>query len=399
MKVLFVIDEASSMRATKNMLDESNLTFEYEFASSGTEALSKFETQEFQAVVSDLTMPGMNGPEFLNAVFNLNPETIRVIAAGKFEKRAAMKEAKQMEQFLPKPYGLGELALAFQKARLSRNVLQSDSLAELVARIPSLPMLPEIYRELNAELDSPGSSAETVGEIISRDPAMTAKILHVANSSMFGLQHSVTSASRAATMLGLETISALTLAIGVFRPQEGQARTGFSIDGLLHHSMKVAVDAQRLCIQAGLSHDLAEEAFTAGILHDIGKLVLLSVDPAEFEMACLRAVNEGISLREAEISIFGLSHADIGAFLASRWGLPQSLVEVIAFHHEPWWHETKSFSTLSAVYFANLLGKNDATIDDPCLTQYAEQIGCADKLEGWLESCQNCANGELQTTS
>ncbi len=164
----------------------------------------------------------------------------------------------------------------------------------------------------------------------------------------------------------------------------------------MRHSLIVAVDAHRMCGLERLSNELAEEAFTAGILHDIGKLVLLTADPEAFEQACFGAFAEEVSLHESEKRIFGVSHAEIGAYLAFKWGLPQPLVEIIAFHQDHQWNQSRSFSTLSAVDLANQFGKEGASVENPCLVEYANQIGCQDKLEAWLNLCQGCPSEGME---
>ena len=240
-------------------------------------------------------------------------------------------------------------------------------------------------------IDSDEANACEIGQIISQDLGMTAKILKLANSTIFGFNRPVSSPSQATTLLGMETTKALVLTAGIFQKFDGFSADGFSVSALFEHSLEVAKFSSDIAKAEKLGTDAVQQIFTAGVLHDIGKLVLATSAAKLYEGAIQIARDQNIPLWQAETDVFGASHASIGAHLLSLWGLPQSIIEVVAFHHTPGDAGGDGFDPVTAVCVGNLLSHQkadplDKTGHETC-QQFLSDIGCGDKFKSWQAIC------------
>src|SRR5467141_1383451 len=195
----------------------------------------------------------------------------------------------------------------------------------------ALPTLPLVASRLLESIANPESAtSEEIGEVIALDPALTARTLKLANSDFYGFPRKVGTVDLAVVVLGPDTIRDLVLGASVFQTLDPTWR---SLTGLWSHSLACGVAARAMADRCG--YRLESEAFAAGMLHDIGKVVLRQTCPARYDAATALAREQGISMIEAERGILGSDHAEVGGWLAERWGLPGDLVEAIACHHRP----------------------------------------------------------------
>ena len=381
MRVLFVDDEPQVLRGLRRMLDASDETWLASFADSGEDALELMRAKPFDAIVTDIRMSDMTGAELLQRVSDEFPAVIRIVLSGQAKRETVFRVVRPMHQYLAKPCNAETLRRTLLRAKALRDVLDSPDLHRLVSKISTIPSVPTLYLKLVKSLQSDDVSIQAVGDIISQDAGMTAKMLKVVNSAVFGLPRAVSSPEQAVSLLGLEAIKALTLSVGVFEQFETSS-SSFSIDRMFKHCIGVAQTASAISKSIPSGVEFASDAFTAGVLHDVGKLVLVSNSPDDFESALQLAAAEEIPAWQAEQKVFGATHAAIGAHLFGLWGLPQTIVETVALHHTPLAAEEESFSALSAVYLANLLssGQVEGRELEEC-EQYLSSIGLADQLE------------------
>lgn len=389
-RIIFVDDEPKVLEGLKRMLRSMRHGWEMAFVESGAEALAALDAKPYDVVVSDMRMPGMDGAQLLTEVMNRHPQTVRIILSGYADQELVMRSVGAAHQFLSKPCDAETLKNAVGHACSLRDLLSNASLQRIVSQMESLPSLPSLYTELIQELQSPDASIKKVGEIISLDLGMTAKILQMVNSAFFGLRRNISSPTEAAMFLGIDTIMSLVLAIHVFSQFNASKLRGFTPQALWSHSMATGLFAKRIAKAEKLGNKVAEDAFTAGLLHDSGKVVLAANLPEWYEQALTLTKTEEISLVEAEQDIFGTTHAEIGAYLLGLWGLPESIIEAVAFHHCPSQCLTQSFSPLTLVHVANALqhepeaGKQKEVVSQ-LDTEYLAQLHLADRLDTWQE--------------
>jgi putative nucleotidyltransferase with HDIG domain len=278
------------------------------------------------------------------------------------------------------------------RAHALRGVLADDSLKGLVSGIETLPSLPSLYVEIMEALQSPNSSLKEVGKIISKDIGMTAKILQMVNSAFFGLSKQVSDPSQAVNLLGIETIKSLVLSIQIFSQFDQEKCPSFSLDRLWNHSMLTGSFAKLIAKEEDQEVSIVWDSYTAGMLHDLGKLMLSTNSYEQYQSVLSVAENETRSIWEVEQEMFGISHAEVGAYLIGLWGLRDSIVEAIAYHHSPDRCVGREFAPLTAVHVAdaltlkgrdNQLGETASHVD----SNYLAQIGVTERLSVWRQRC------------
>src|SRR6202034_2978370 len=184
----------------------------------------------------------------------------------------------------------------------------------VISRLGKLPSMPTLYFEILRQLDSPGATVENVGRIIAQDPGMTAKMLQLVNSAFFGLCRHLTDPTEVVLQLGLETIKSLVLGIHVFGELDMANGGEMTAQTLWQHSLATATLARRIANKERLEKSVVEDSFTAGLLHDVGRLVLLANLPKEYAEALRRSRTENLPLVEAERAVFGTTHAEVGGY-------------------------------------------------------------------------------------
>lgn len=392
-QILFVDDEPMILQGLKRMLRGLRSEWDMTFVQSGHEALDKMAEESFDVIVSDMRMPEIDGAKLLYEVKKRFPHMVRVILSGQSDNEMIMKTVKSAHQFLSKPCEAETLKSTVSRAFALRNMLAQDSLKHLVSQMESLPSLPSLYTKVVELIQSPDGSIKKIGEVIAKDLAMTAKILQLVNSAFFGIPRHISNPAQAACLLGLDTIKALILSIGIFTKFEQKRFAHFGIENLWNHSIKTGAIAKKVADKEGADRYLADNAFMAGLLHDVGKLVLVSNVPEKYEEVIETKKDQNMTLNEAEQSVFGATHADVGAYLTGLWGFPDAIVEAVAFHHRPEVCLSNDMIPLTYVHIANWLehhGNGAGSMDDPISKidyGYLDKLGLVKKIPEWLKTC------------
>ena len=228
-------------------------------------------------------------------------------------------------------------------------------LKQILSKTKDLPTLPDVVAKVMKAVSNPMATANDLNAIISMDQALTSKVLRLANSAYYGFPQEITNMTQAVTILGFNTIRNLALSVSVHKMLfSGNERDLFSHREFWKHSVATAVAAKMLAQRAG--YKSLENAFTAGLMHDIGKNIFDQFMHEEFMEALKVSKNEGIPLRIAEEKLIGMDHAAMGALLAEKWNLPKELREAIAWHHEPKGRESSEL-LISIVHAANELAR------------------------------------------
>jgi HD-like signal output (HDOD) protein/ActR/RegA family two-component response regulator len=390
-RVLFVEDDPPLLHALERAFQSIGAEWDMGFVENAVAALELMDKERFDVLVSDLHMPGMDGTKLLNEAGQKHPNIIRFILAESSEKEQVMTQVLGAHQFLAKPCEAGVLKAAIQCA-LSLDIwLGNRKLQELVGRIRTFPTLPSLYFEVMRELNSINASTDKIGEIISRDLSMTTKMLRMLNSAYFGLSRQITDPSEAVGFLGLETVKSLVLAIQVFSQYDNVKPLFFSIDRLWKHSTLIARSARQIARWETGDDELSDNAYTAGLLHDMGRLVLAFNFDEQYHNVQSLARRQQTPLWEVEKQIFGASHAEVGAYLIGLWGLPLDILEAAALHHHPQKSARHVFTSLTAVHAANAIHyerrpDKEGFIAPLIDMEYLASIGLADRVTAWREN-------------
>jgi putative nucleotidyltransferase with HDIG domain len=382
-RVLFVDDEPHILDGLRNLLRKQRGEWEMLFALGGEAALAELERGSVDVIVSDMRMPGIDGVTLLRRVKELYPATARIVLSGHAEREAVINALPVAHQYLSKPCDAELLRSVVERAFGLQKLLQDDSVRSVVGQIDCLPSVPRTYWELNQAASSPNIGLLDLAKIVELDVALSAKILQLVNSSYFGLAQRQTSLQAAVSYLGTELLKALALTAHVFVTADQPAIKGLSLEGLQQHSMRAARIAKRLL----KDKQRASEAFTAALVHDIGKIVLALSKPDAFIAITKNARETQRPDYLVEKEMLGVTHAEVGAYILGLWGLPLSLVEAVAYHHQPELAEPTDI--LVAVHVANALsyrqaaGTYDPTAGGRLHIEWIESTAFASELPRW----------------
>lgn len=377
MRILFVDDETNVLDATRRSLHHMRGEWQMEFANSGMAALESLAHEPADVLVSDMRMPGMDGWQLLAEVKRRHPQVIRLILSGYADPTSTMRSIGTAHQYLAKPCESASLKAAIGKALLLRTMLSSDRLASLAGNIGLLPSPPQAFQEILTCLQQPDVTVADAARIIGRDVAMTANILKLVNSAFFGTKQRIARVDRAVAYLGLDTIGALVLGHSIFNQHEVSRTRGAGIGHLWQHSLQTAAAASAITLCEQHSSTMAEEAFLAGLLHDVGKLV--------FAMRSFNPLGDADNTQAAEE--IEMHHAELGAYLLGLWGFPTSIVEAVAFHHTPSRSPDQGLGLAGIVHLANSFSNGQEVVGTVCPDKlepgYLERRGLSERLPAW----------------
>lgn len=381
-RILFVDDEPLVLQGLQRQLRPMRQEWDMVFAESGLQALERLGATDSDVIVSDMMMPGMNGVQLLERVRDESPKTIRLVLSGHTDKKLALQCVGVAHQFLAKPCDAQHLRNTIARATGLGFAMQSQRLLDLVGRLEQLPGLPVIYSQLVALLDDPTSSTQQIGALISRDMALTAHLLKVVNSAFFGLAQQVNDPTQAVAYLGLDTLKAVVLTASLFEQWTVDPASGFCMEAASAHGQKVAAVARLIAQIEQAPRVLEEECFVAGLLHDLGKLVLACNLPGDFVRLARR---EEPDILVNERAIFGATHAEIGGYLLGLWGFSGGVVEAIRLHHSPGDSPDLGFTSLTAVQFANhfIHSASSSQASSPLDEAHLASIGLANRVPIW----------------
>ncbi|MHB8078227.1 MAG: HDOD domain-containing protein [Candidatus Krumholzibacteriia bacterium] len=399
--ILFVDDDANVLGGLRRMLRGQRETWDCEFVDSGPAALALLaERGGFDVIVTDMRMPGMDGAQLLEQVKLASPHTVRLVLSGQSDQELTMKAVGPAHQFLSKPCDADTLVNVIKRACALRDRLAPGGLANLVSQLDRLPSMPGIYRRLVHELQSPDVGVAEVGRIIAEDPAMTSKILQLVNSSFFCFQQHITDPVQAAMILGINTIKALVLSVHVFGQLAADVPEELHISAMQSHSLITGNFARAIVLFERGGKPMGDEAFVAGLLHDIGRLAIAANLPDAYRQAILLSQREGTTLHDTELAVFGATHAEVGAYLLGLWGLPETTVEAVAFHHAPAASPVRTFGPLAAVHAADIIDHERAarrTHRTPPAADLAwlGRLEVDRHLDQWRAACGEIAGSEV----
>jgi len=327
-RILFVDDDAQILDGIRRSMHGMRSEWQMRFATGGAAGLIDLATQAADVVVTDMRMPGMDGSHFLAEVKRLQPEAVRIVLSGRAEADSIIRVNRNAHRYLSKPCDAATLQGAIARTVNLKAALSDRHLAALVGSVDALPTPPKTYQELLACLRDPDSAIADVARIIRQDVAMTAKILKLVNSGYFGIRERVQTVDRAVAFMGIEAISTMVLGQELFDSKSAIAIPGFSLERLGKHSFETAAWARAIALHEKLGTRVAEAAFLAGVLHDVGRLVFATRTPPASPIERQGWLSEIMLSMEAH-------HALVGGYLLGLWGFPEALVEAIVWHHTP----------------------------------------------------------------
>jgi HD-like signal output (HDOD) protein len=345
-RILFVDDDPQLLSGFGKALRKHRNRWTMVFADSGEAALAEVRREPFDVVVSDMRMPVMDGATLLAHIRDEAPTTIRMILSGFSDHSAIVRALPVAHQFFNKPCDLVELACAIDRGCELRARFRGEALRAVVDRLGPLPPAPPGYHELAAMVGGE-LRVDAIADVLERDAALCERVLRWASALRPG-DHPIHSVSEALSRVGIEVLSGFALAGHAFALGGGRARPGPWLAELQEHSLAIA----RVARELSATTELAADAFLAGLMHDVGRLVIAMALP-DVHVAIERALREpGATRRAVERRLLGTSHGEIGAYLIWQWGLPLPIVDAIAQHDDDTGAATPLQTALRAAHAA-----------------------------------------------
>jgi HD-like signal output (HDOD) protein/ActR/RegA family two-component response regulator len=372
--VLFVDDEAMLRDMYASFSEHLLNKYSVHVAPGGNDALKLMQQHKFDVIVTDLTMPSMDGLQFLARAVKAQPDAARIIISGYADRLKIAQCLFVGHRYFDKPCDMVALRDLLLRLASFSEIVSNDKVRRLIGGLGSLPGPPDTFLKLEKLMQSPTLPMKEVGRLIEQDPSVAAKLLQIVNSAQLGLPQKVLNVIDAVQLLGLNLVRALVLGLQAFAAYKNQPGKGQPPADLWDHSLRVATAARQIARAQKFSLASCERAFLAGLLHDVGRIVIHANAADELEEVARSAERFRIPLVEAELRRFGASYAQIGAYLLSLWGIDEEVTGVIQFQEQLSNYTGKDTLALAALHVAHCADAG-SSIQYPLDTEALEAFG------------------------
>lgn len=388
LKILFV-DPHSAYVNWANGLAQSGCDWQVQRTDDPRAAIEIFGQGNFDAVIVAVLSSFEREIGVLRQVATAKPKTARILLSPPMSAANLAKALDVVHRNIFQGSSIDEIVTAVEQTVKVIRQLYRDKVVRSFAAFRQLPSPPAIYHELSLALSSDRTSTGDISAIVERDPALAARIIRLVNSSYFGLKRHISNLNEAVTMLGVRTVRGLSLAghLSAHYP-EASAWNVFSFDQMNQRALGVARLAQEICNPYGNSQTLKDQAFLAGLLLDIGMLMLAAEQGPGYLKVIKYAARKNLPLHVVERMAYGVTHAELGAYLLNMWNLAPQVVEAVLLHHEPDESVGETFTPLSAVHIADALlpsltNEFELDLSASLSESYVERINANQYLPGW----------------
>ncbi|WP_293267008.1 HDOD domain-containing protein [Neptunomonas sp.] len=348
------------------------------------------EANSYDAVIISSTVKDYTELSVLRRAQEIQPAILRFQLGSKLETPKEMAQKLELtHRIFPIPSDVEKIAETIEYLFKITRLINRPTLKQFISQNKRLPAAPTTYKELSQALSSDTTDAKQIGAVVERDPALSAKIIQLVNSSYFGLPRQISHIPEAVSIIGIRMLRGLALSSqtsGIYPPHKNW--TYFSFEKVNQRSLLVARLARDICQDVGVDKGIMEQAFLGGLLHNVGILVMASQDPTSYLKVLQYAVKEEKSLHAAERKITGVYHGEVGAALMALWNIPALTVEAILFHPIPALSKDEGFQPLTAVHVADALippvwQHNETKMNSQLSKAYLERIGHLTDLHRW----------------
>jgi HD-like signal output (HDOD) protein len=330
------------------------------------QALEAVKSAPPDLMLSDQIMPGVSGSELLDKVRAISPATIRILMSGHVAL-SNLTLITSAHQYLAKPFDPTALRGIIKRSFAAQARIVNLGLQRVVTALRSIPSLPQVHQSLLQELED-GRTASTV---IAAGGAITSPV-------------------DAVMCLGTDMIAAIVLSQSLFRHYESLQRPEMDLQRVWTHSWETARLAQRLCRDQGLPAKTGEEAFLAGLIHEIGRFILIDNFPDQFKEACDKARRAGGPLAASLRETFQATPSQVAAYVLELWGLPDAPITAVGVLDNPQDDAAKGFTISAVLYIANHITSAKFPPDsfpvEDWNMDYLKSVGCADQIPVWEKS-------------
>ncbi|MEW5772006.1 MAG: response regulator [Thermodesulfobacteriota bacterium] len=389
--ILFVDDDPSILNGLRRSFIPMEDDWDMAFAPSGPEALDLMARQEFQIIVSDMLMPGMNGTELLQRVRNEHPRTVRFVLSGHSDRNLALISVRAAHQYLSKPCPSKVLHKVLSRAVALRQAFTNPLVLEAVTRTASIPVLPDVLAALQKELQNPEGRVEAVTELVAQDLGLYVGVLKTVNSMYYGNAAPTYDLPKAVSLLGLDVLRGM-VSSDLFTPFDTASFPGFSVQLLRNHCQRTAALAETIARESPHESLSPAECSVAGLLHDLGKLIMADTLPEEYRKVLEQSRKMNIPPAESERNVAQVSHAEVGGYLLGLWGFSDAVVQAVAHHHAPQEAQDAGCPVLCTLHVANGLDHKLVAVNPhygrhSLDMAYLQRQGADAELPTWTEAC------------
>lgn len=391
-RILFVHDDVAVLKTLKDALQSAGGGWEVECSATIPDGLDRLGRGAFDVVVAGAGVRDLPGGSFLDRAAVCQPRAVRFLLSNGGSRGMLVRAGGAAHQEFATP---GDVEATFERLESTLalgDMLDDTHLKGVISRLKAVPSLPAVYVAIMTELRQAEPSAGKVGELVSKDAGMSAKLLQLVNSPFFSIRMRVTDPGHAVRLLGLETVRALVLSLHIFQQFDERTVLRFRLGRVWRHSLAAAGCARLIGRLRNGTDDPVGEATTASVLHDIGKLVLASSLKEEYAAALELAEQSHVTQWEAEWKVMRATHAEVGAYLLGLWGLPESIVQAVAWHHRPSQCPSTRFGPLGVVHAAECIEHEmhpDDVIGAPPAADaaYMDRFSAAWHYPAWRAAC------------
>ena len=396
--ILFVDDEPNILKGLKRTFHSMRSEWKMHYALSGDQALKIMSENEIDLVVSDMYMPEMDGAELLRKVQSEYPHVIRIILSGHSDIKLILKTLFPAHKFLNKPCTKEQLLNTVKRILLAQKLLPHQETRAMINQIGALPSQPFFFPVMQEDLYY--QDMEMLSRDIHYDVGMVANLLKVTVNSFFGEMDHLPTIQEAVNMLGTDVLNNLFKTNGHLATYEDFIIPELSVDKLWRHCLRTGKFASAIAKQETQDSNTVYHCFIAGLLHDIGKYILIYKYFDSYRDLLQKMDTLDISPAQAELDYFKTTHGAVGAYLMSLWGVPYDIIEAIAFHAQPSLLKHTQFTPLTAVHIADVLEHYFCQLRKDHLqrdldAQYLQQIGIKSTLSQIKETCKNIYQSEI----
>lgn len=334
-RILFVDDEQRILDGIRRQLRDKREQWDMHFALSAEEALCVMADRSFDALVSDMRMPGMSGSQLLHRARHAHPQAARVILSGHANPWAMLPHVASVHQYLQKPCEVGLLRRTLENLTANIALLPRQSLRIAGNRVLTLPPAREPFERLLNELGREETSCESLTRIIGSDPALAAKTMQFVTTSFFGTPRRMSSLSEAVTLLGVKALATLIVDAQLFAQTDEHERSQATVAELWQASVAIADAAATLARIDGAEAWVQEQARLAGLLCLVGRAILVTDPSAHYLLDITDSRSSELTLTSIERAHYGSTQDEVAAYALRLWAFPEEVVEAVAFQSAP----------------------------------------------------------------
>jgi len=389
-KVLFLEDDHHLVDELIRYTADGRHDWELVHAADTASAWQHFLKGPVDVLIARTAAADENGAGFWRRLIEHSPQTVRLaIASSRLEPGRAAESLQFTHQCLAEYIRADLLTSIIDSIVDLQNHLANLRLEAEIGGLLSLQALPDNYIGIIKELQSPEPSVKRISGLIQLDMAMTARVLQLVNSAFFSLPNRVAKVEQAVSLLGISTVRSMLVSMQLFSVFEGGPVPKRHVEQVWEHSVKVAGLAREIAAREGASDLDQENTLLAGMLHDLGKLILFKLPEYREALTVQRRAGIDDEYR-LEKELYGCTHAEAGGYLIGIWGINSAVSEIVTHHHHPGNSRAPGvFSPLTAVHAADFIihsrNRSSQAIKPDLDLSYMEKIGYADKVEEWAQ--------------